>query len=56
MGWPEARLRRQAFGAALVQAIAFAIHLQDIDMVGQPIQQRTGEAFCTEGVGPFLEG
>jgi len=54
-GWAEAGLRGQTFGAALVEAIAFAVHFQDIDVVGQPIQQRASEALGAEGFGPFFE-
>lgn len=34
VGWPEADLRRHALGTTPVQAIAFAVHSQDIDVVG----------------------
>jgi hypothetical protein len=41
---------------ALVEAIAFAVHLKDGDLVGQAIQQRAGQAFLSEGFGSFVEG
>ncbi len=42
-------LRYLRGGTALVKAIAFAVHFQDVDMMGQPVQQCTGEAFGAEG-------
>ncbi len=42
--------------STLREAIAFAVHLQDADMVRQPVEERTGEAFGAEGFGPFLKG
>ena len=42
--------------SALSEAIAFAIHFQDGDVVCQPIKQCTGEAFGSEGLGPLPEG
>ena len=42
--------------AALGEPVAVAIHLEDGDMVGQPVEQRAGEAFGAEGLGPFVEG
>ncbi len=43
---------------ARLQAIALAIHLEDVDVVGQPVEQRAGEPFGAEGVmmPPFLIG
>ena len=35
---------------------AVAVHLQDVDVVGEPVQQRDGEALRTEYFGPFVEG
>ena len=32
-------------GLALAQAIAFAVHLKDVDVVGQAIKQGAGKAF-----------
>ena len=40
---------------ALFEAIALAVHFQDVDMVGQAIQQRSGQAFGTEDFRPFIE-
>ena len=35
---------------------AVAVHLQDVDVVGEPVQQRDGEALRTKHFGPFVEG
>jgi len=43
-------------GAALIEAVAFAVHLEDVDVVCQPVQQRAGQALGAEGFGPLLEG
>ncbi len=42
--------------AALVEAIAFAVHLENVDMVGEAIEERTGQALRAEGLGPRVEG
>ena len=41
---------------ALSQAIAFAVHLEDVDVVGQPVEERPGQALGAEGFRPFIEG
>ena len=38
------------------EAVAVAVHLQDMDVVGEPVQQRAGEAFRPEDRSPFVEG
>ena len=38
------------------QPVVFAVHLQDVGVVGETVQQRAGEPFRTEGLGPFVEG
>ena len=40
----------------MAEAVAVAVHLQDMDVVGEPVQQRAGEAFRSEHVGPLVEG
>ncbi len=40
---------------ALRQAVGFAVHLQDVDVVGQAVEERAGEAFLAEGSGPLVE-
>ncbi len=41
---------------AVPDAVAVAVHLQDVDVVGEPVQQRSGEAFRSEDLGPLIEG
>ena len=48
-------LRGSVLPAAL-EPVALAVHLQDVDVVGEPVQQRSGEAFRAEDLGPFGEG
>lgn len=36
-------------GATLREPIAFAVHLEGVDMMGQSIQESTGEALGPEG-------
>ena len=43
------------FGA-LFEAEAVAVHFEDVDMVGQPVEQCAGEALGAEHAGPFIEG
>ena len=33
-----------------------AVHLQDVNVVGESVQQGSGEALGAEDVGPFVEG
>ncbi len=40
---------------ALVETVAVAVHLQNLDMVCEPIQQSPGQAFRAEYLGPFIE-
>ena len=42
--------------AAVPEAVAVAVHLQDVDVVGEPVQQRSGQPLRVEHVGPFVEG
>src|SRR3712207_7096006 len=37
--------------AAGLQAVALAVHLQDVDVVREPIEQRAGQALRTKHVG-----
>ena len=56
----EASGRRGArVGAGLLavfEAVAVAVELEDVDVMGQPVEQRAGEAFGAEDLGPFVEG
>lgn len=36
--------------------IAVAVHLDNADVMWQPVEQRAGEALGTEGLGPLIEG
>ena len=40
----------------MLEAVALAVHLQDVDMVGEAVQQRSGQAFRPEDPGPLVEG
>ncbi len=44
------------FAFALLEAKALAIHLEDMDVVCEPIEERAGETFRSEDLGPFIEG
>ena len=37
------------------EPVAFAVHLQDVDMMGEPVEQGTGEPFGAEYGSPFIE-
>ena len=43
------------FAAALFEAVAVAVHLQDVDMMGEPVEQSAGQAFGAEDLGPLLK-
>lgn len=40
----------------LAQAIALSVGLQDMDPIGEEVQQLAGEAFGAKDLGPFLKG
>lgn len=42
-------------GATLGETIAVAIHLEDVDVVGDAVEQRAGEALGSELFGPFVK-
>ena len=42
--------------AATPETVAVAIHLQDVDVVGEPVQQRAGQPLRSEDLGPLVEG
>ena len=58
MGW-DGDLRggglRFLLAFALFEPVAVAVHLQDMDMMGEPIQQCAGQPFRAENFGPFLK-
>ena len=39
-----------------LRRVALTVHLQNVDVVGEPVQQRSGEAFRSEALGPPVEG
>ena len=39
----------------LSEAIAFAVHLKDVDVMGHTVEERTGQAFRPKGFGPLVE-
>ena len=41
------------FGFALVEPEALAVHLEDMDVIGQAVEERAGKAFRSEDLGPF---
>ena len=40
----------------MAEAVAVAVHLQDMDVVGEPVQQRAGEAFRVRTTSGTWEG
>jgi hypothetical protein len=40
---------------ALFEPIAVAVHFEDVDVVGQSVEQRTGQPHGPEHAGPFVE-
>src|ERR1017187_874578 len=36
-------------------AVAFPVHLQDVDVMGEPVQQDSCQPFGSERLGPFVE-
>jgi hypothetical protein len=46
---------RVPFATALLESVAIAVHLQDIYMMCEPIEQGAGQALRAEDFGPLLE-
>ena len=40
---------------ALFEAIAVAVHFEDVDVVGEPIEQRAGQPLGPKHAGPFVK-
>ena len=40
---------------AVLEPVALAVHLQDVNVVGEPIQQGSGQPLGPERLGPFVE-
>ena len=47
--------RRCCILPAALESIALAVHLQDVDVMGEPVQQRPGQPLRAEDLGPFVE-
>ncbi len=43
------------FGFALLEPEALAIHLEDMDVMGEAVEERAGETFRPKDLGPFIE-
>ena len=67
VAWLKAAVRRRGQDAgaaaggragflAVFEAIALAVELQDVDVVGQSVEQRARQPFGAEDLGPFVEG
>jgi hypothetical protein len=41
---------------ALFESAAVCVHLEDLDMVGNAVEQGDGQPFGAEDLGPFVEG
>ena len=41
--------------SGLLQPVAVAVHRQDADVVGEPVEQRTGQPLAAQHLGPVLE-
>ena len=56
VGWVVGSVcRRSLTPAALIEPIAVAVHLEDIDVMGEAVEERAGQAFEAEHLGPFVE-
>ena len=44
------------FATALLKAEAVAVHLEDVDVMGESVEQDSGEPLGSEDFGPFGEG
>ena len=42
--------------SAALKTVAVDVHLQDVDVVGEPVQQRSGQPLRPEDRGPLVEG
>jgi hypothetical protein len=60
--WRSGGLRLAGVGAgrapavlALPETIAVTVHLEDVDVMGEAVEERTGQAFGAEHAGPLVE-
>ena len=37
------------------EPVTLSVHLQDVNVMGEPIQQRAGQPLRSESLGPFVE-
>ncbi|SEL30603.1 hypothetical protein SAMN04488032_1171 [Pacificibacter marinus] len=44
------------FVTAVFEPVAFAVHLENVDVMGQAIQQRACQPLRAEDLGPFIKG
>ena len=42
--------------SAVLKPEAIAVHLEDVDMMGEAIEQRAGQSLGAEHAGPLIEG
>ena len=49
-------VRSGPFAAALLEAVGVGLHLQDVDVMGNAIEQGADKALGTEDLGPLVEG
>jgi len=49
-------MRAGTASLALLEAVAVAVHLEDVDVVGEPVEQSAGQALGGEHAGPLVEG
>jgi hypothetical protein len=40
---------------ALFEPVAITVHFEDVDVVGEPVEERAGEALRSEHAGPLVE-
>ena len=60
--WQSACLRLAVDGPgrastvpALAEPIALTVHLEDVDVMGEAVEERTGQALGAEHAGPLVE-
>ena len=41
---------------ALRQAVTLAVHLEDVDVGGEAVEQGAGQPFAAQDLGPLVEG
>ena len=54
--WSGGAAQSGSFTAALLEAVAVGVHLQDVDVVCDAIEQCAGEPFGAEDLSPLVEG